>query len=66
VAALLLVVAFSGLFAFGMAKAGIYAAVRQATREHNHRIDLHGEDGVCLKCLREGLRGAAIRGKVSE
>lgn len=52
---LLLIVAFSGLFAYGMAKAGLYAALRKASSKHRVGCGQSGSDTVCLRCLRREL-----------
>lgn len=48
-AAALLALTLSGLWSYGLARAGVYAAIRHVTARHDPSAD------VCLRCLRESL-----------
>lgn len=47
--AVVLVLTLSGLWSYGLARAGVYAAIRHATARHAPGA------AVCLRCLKEGL-----------
>lgn len=47
--AVVLALTLSGLWSYGLARAGVYAAIRHATARHDPSAD------VCLRCLRQNL-----------
>jgi predicted lysophospholipase L1 biosynthesis ABC-type transport system permease subunit len=53
--AFLLALTLVGLWSYGMARAGVYAAVRHVTAKHD------SASAVCLKCLRKELEKHAAR-----